>query len=184
MANVNTTSLTPILKVIYEEPIAKSIQNETVLTQRIASTNKGVTHKAGGRYVDFPVLVGRNQGISFRQENETLGDFGRARLKEVQVPLYSGYGRMRLQGQIFEIAETDEQAFANAVSNEMEVLKDSVAKDQNRIFYGTGDARLALILTTGTVNTVTVDDAYWVEIDAVIDVMTLAGALVGAGARN
>lgn len=184
MAVVNTTSVTPILKVIYEGPIAQAIQNETVLTQRIASSKDGVTHKAGGRYVDFPVLVGHNQGISFRQEAETLGDFGRARLKEVTVPLYSGYGRTRINGQIFEIAETNVQAFANAVSNEMTVLKDSVSKDQNRIFYGTGDGRLALILTTGTVNTVTVDDAYWVEIDAVIDVMTLAGALVGAGARN
>ena len=79
MVNVNTTSITPILKIIYEEPIAKQIQFETVLTQRIASSNKGVTHKAGGRYVDFPVLVGKNQGISFRQENEPLGDFASVR---------------------------------------------------------------------------------------------------------
>ena len=29
MVNVNTTSITPILKIIYEEPIAKQIQFET-----------------------------------------------------------------------------------------------------------------------------------------------------------
>src|SRR5580765_5580809 len=184
MVNVNTTSITPILKIIYEEPIAKQIQFETVLTQRIASSNKGVTHKAGGRYVDFPVLVGKNQGISFRQENEPLGDFGRARLKEVQVPLYFGYGRTRIQGQIFEIAETDVQAFANAVTNEFDVLKDSVSKDQNRIFYGTGTGQLALLTDSTAAVTHTVDDAYWLEIDAQVDVLTIATSAFATGGQT
>jgi hypothetical protein len=184
MVNVNTTSITPILKVIYEEPIAKQIQMETVLTQRIASTKDGVTQKAGGRYVDFPVLVGKNQGISFRAENETLGDFGRARLKEIQVPLYSGYGRTRIQGQIFEIAETSKQAFANAVTNEFDVLKDSVAKDQNRIFYGTGTGQLAILTDSAASVTHTVDDAYWLEIDAAVDVLVVAGGAFATGGQS
>lgn len=182
MPNVNIASISPILKVIYEEPISRNIQSETVLTQRIESTNKGVVHKAGGKYVDFPVLVGHNQGISFRAENEDLGDVGRARLKEVQVPLYYGYGRTRIQGQLFEIAETDVQAFANAVSNEMDVLKESVAKDQNRIFYGDGFGRLATVTaSTGPALTFTVDDAYWIEIDALIDIINAAGAVATGG---
>jgi len=184
MVNVNTTSITPILKVIYEEPIAKQVQYETVLTQRIASTNKGVTQKAGGRYVDFPVLVGKNQGISFRAENETLGDFGRARLKEVQVPLYSGYGRTRIQGQLFEIAETDVQAFANAVDNEFEVLKKSVAKDQNRIFYGTGTGQIAILTDSVASATHTVDDAYWLEVDALVDVVVAASGVFATGGAS
>jgi len=184
MVNVNTTSITPILKVIYEEPIAKQVQYETVLTQRIASTNKGVTQKAGGRYVDFPVLVGKNQGISFRAENETLGDFGRARLKEVQVPLYSGYGRTRIQGQLFEIAETDVQAFANAVDNEFEVLKKSVAKDQNRIFYGTGTGQIAILTDSVASATHTVDDAYWLEVDALVDVVVAATGVFATGGAS
>jgi hypothetical protein len=185
MPNVNIASISPILKIIYEEPISRNIQNETVLTQRIESTNKGVVHRAGGKYVDFPVLVGRNQGISFRGENEDLGDVGRARLKDVQVPLYYGYGRCRISGQLFEIAETDVQAFANAVSNEMDVLKESVSKDQNRIFYGNGLGSLATILTTsGAVNTVTVDDAYWIEIDQQVDIITISNGAIVASARN
>lgn len=183
MVNVNTTSITPILKVIYEEPIAKQIQMETVLTQRIASTKDGVTQKAGGRYVDFPVLVGKNTGISFRAENETLGDFGRARLKEVQVPLYSGYGRTRIQGQIFEIAETNEQAFANAVTNEFDVLKESVAKDQNRIFYGNGKGQLALLTDSVANVTHTVDDAYWLDVDAQVDVLNVSNDAFATGGQ-
>lgn len=183
MVNVNTTSITPILKVIYEEPIAKQIQMETVLTQRIASTKDGVTQKAGGRYVDFPVLVGKNTGISFRAENETLGDFGRARLKEVQVPLYSGYGRTRIQGQIFDIAETNEQAFANAVTNEFDVLKESVAKDQNRIFYGNGKGQLALLTDSVANVTHTVDDAYWLDVDAQVDVLNVSNDAFATGGQ-
>jgi hypothetical protein len=182
--NVNISSISPILKVHYEGPIAKNIQDETVLTQRIESSSKGVTHRAGGKYVDFPILVGKNQGISFRQENETLGAPGRSRSKEVQVPLYYGYGRARIQGQIFEIAESDMDAFVEAVDNEMSVLKMSVGKDQNRIFYGSGTGNLATIQSTGTLNTVTVDDAYWLEIDAVVDVVTISTGAVVAAARN
>lgn len=184
MPNVNISSISPILKVHYEGPVAKNIQDEMVLTKRIESSSKGVTHRAGGKYVDFPILVGKNQGISFRQENETLGQPGRARNKEVQVPLYYGYGRVRIQGQIFEIAESDMDAFVEAVDNEMSVLKMSVSKDQNRIFYGDGRGNLATITSTGTLNTVTVNDAYWLEIDAVVDVVTITTGAVVAAARN
>lgn len=184
MPNVNISSISPILKVHYEGPIAKNIQDETVLTARIESSSKGVTHRAGGKYVDFPILVGKNQGISFRAENETLGAPGRSRSKEVQVPLYYGYGRARIQGQIFEIAESDMDAFVEAVDNEMSVLKMSVGKDQNRIFYGSGTGNLATIASTGTLNTVTVDDAYWLEIDAVVDVVTISTGAVVAATRN
>lgn len=179
MPNANLTSITPILKELYEGPICKNVQNETVLTQRLVTSNKGVTHKAGGKYVDFPVLVGRNQGISFRAENEDLGNPGRARMKEVNVPLFYGYGRVRIQGQLFELAENDAQAFVNAVDNEMEVLKESVSKDQNRIYYGDGTGRLATISVTANSATQTVDDAYWLEIDAEVDVMNAAGTKIG-----
>ena len=185
MPNVNIASLTPALKELYEGKIVKAVNDETVLTQRIESSTKGVVQKAGGKYVDFPIQVGRNQGISFRQENETLGDPGRARLKEVNVPLFYGYGRARFQGQIFEIAETDKQAFVNAVDNEMQVLEDSIKKDQNRIYYGDGTGKLAAVaVTMGAPGlTFTVDDAYWIEIDAVVDVLTTGGTAV-AVARN
>ncbi len=179
MPTADPTAIIPILKEMYEGPIAKQIQDETVLTQRIESSNKGVVHKAGGKFVDFPVLVGRNQGISFRKSGEDLGDPGRARLQEVNVPLFYGYGRTRLAGQIFEIAESSTQAFVDAVDNEMTVLKDSVAKDQNRIFYGDGTGTLATISVTANSATQTVYDAYWLEIDAIVDVMDAAGTKIG-----
>ncbi len=145
MPNVNIASLTPALKELYEGPIVKAVNDEVIFSQRIDSSTKGVRQTAGGKYVDFPIQVGRNQGISFRQENETLGDPGRARRKEVAVPLFYGYGRCRIQGQIFEIAETDRQSFVDAIDDEMAVLRDSVKKDQNRIYYGDGTGRLATV---------------------------------------
>lgn len=185
MPNVNIASLTPALKELYEGPMVKAINNETVFTQRIESSTDGVVQKAGGKYVDFPILVGRNQGISFRAENETLGDVGRARMKNVNVPLFYGYGRIRIQGQIFEIAETDRQSFVNAIDNEMSVLESSVKKDQNRIYYGDGTGKLAAVSVNmgGAGNTFTVDDAYWIEVDAVVDIVTTAGVALAQG-RN
>lgn len=173
------TTITPLLKELYEAPIAAQIQQETLFTQRIESSTKGVVQKAGGKYVDFPILVGRNQGISFRREFENMGDPGRARMTEVNVPLYYGYGRGRVSGQLFEIAESNPQAFANAVDNEMDNLKMSVAKDQNRIYYGDGRGILATISVTATSATQTVYDAYWLEVGAVVDVMNAAGTKIG-----
>ncbi len=69
MANATLTSAAALLKEIYEGPMASQR-----LLQLIESTNDGVTARAGGKYVDFPIMIGRNQGLSFRQEMEALGD--------------------------------------------------------------------------------------------------------------
>lgn len=179
MANATLTSITALLKEMYEEPFQTQLQDEAILTQRIEKSSDGVVHKAGGKYVDFPVLVGRNQGISFRQEFETLGNPGRARWKEVNAPLYYGYVRGRVSGQVIELAKDNEQAFANAIDQEMEIAKESVRKDQNRIYYGTGDGRLATITVTANSATQSVDSSYWLEIDAEVDVMNAAGTKIG-----
>ena len=179
MANASLTSITGLLKEMYEEPFQTQLQEENILTQRIEKSSEGVVHKAGGKYVDFPVLVGRNQGISFRQEYETLGNPGRARWKEVNVPLLYGYVRGRVSGQVIELAKDNEQAFANAIDQEMEVAKDSVRKDQNRVYYGDGTGKLATIVVTANSATQTVDSAYWLEIDAEVDVMNSGGTKIG-----
>jgi len=185
MPNANLASMTPIMKEFYEGKIVKAVNNSTIFTQRIESTDDGVKQKVGGKYVDFPVQVGRNQGISFRQENETLGDPGRARNKEVNVTLFYGYGRCRIQGQIFDLVDSDRHAFVNGVDNEMKVLEESVKKDQNRIYYGDGTGKLAAVsVAMGAPGlTFTVDDTYWVEIDAVVDLVNAAGTVL-AGPRN
>lgn len=177
MPNVNLAAITPALKEIYEPKIVKAVNDETIFTQRIESSTDGVVQKAGGKYVDFPIQVGRNQGISYRAENENLGDVGRTRLKEVNIGLFYGYGRARFQGQIFEIAETDKQSFINAVDWEMDGLEAGIKKDQNRIFYGDGTGRLAKCsVAMGAPGlTFTVDNPNWLEIDAKVDVTTVAG---------
>lgn len=186
MPSVTIASLTPALKELYEAPIADNVQKETILMQRIESTKEGVVQKAGGKYVDFPVIVGRNGGISFRSEGETLGNPGRSRMKEANVGLMYGYARTRVNGQLFEIAETDKQAFVNAIDQEMKVLEESVKKDQNRIAYGDGTGKIATVsVTSGPATTFTVSDAYWLEIDHEIDILNSAGTLAtGGGGRT
>jgi hypothetical protein len=63
----------------------------------------------------------------------------------------------------------------------MSVLRESTSKDQNRIFYGDGTGTLATISATANSATQTVTDAYWLEIDAVVDVMDAAGTKIGTG---
>lgn len=182
MPNATMTSVAGMLKELYEGPIADQLQHENVLTQRWKRTSDGVkTKKTGGKYVDFPVIVGRNQGISFRQEMETLGNPGRTRIKEVNVPVYFGYVRLRLSGPLFELADEDAESFADAIDQEMEGVKESAQKDEGRIYYGDGTGRLATISVTANSATQSVDSAYWLEIDQEVDVVNASGTAIGTG---
>lgn len=175
MPDLTLTQVSGLLKEVYENKIPSMLQDETVLMKRIETSSEGVVETAGGKYVNFPIVVGRNQGVSYRAENEALGNPGASRYNEVMVPLYYGYGRTRMTGPVLELASKNPQSFANAADREMESLKDSLQKDQNRIGYGDGTGLLASVTAgTGPLATVTVGAAgvYWLEVGMEVDILT------------
>lgn len=161
-----------ILKEIYGPRIEDQLQSEVVGSKRIERTSDGVVETVGGKYVDFPIRVARNHGIGYRNENEKLPKAGQQGYAEVHVPLRYGYGRVRLTGQVMNLAETNAQAFASAMDREMNGLKDDLVKDQNRIFYGNGTGLMATI-TSSTLNstTHTVDSSTFLGTGAQVDVL-------------
>lgn len=82
-----------------------------------------------------------------------------------------------------ELAETNYQAFASAMDEEMEGLKNDIQKDSNRIFYGDGNGTLATLTADG-VNTVTVDTVQYLELDMQIDIIDSDGTTVNASNRK
>lgn len=186
MANVTLTSISSLLKEVYETKIPSQLQDEMILGKRIEKSSEGVVDTTGGKYVYFPVIVGRNQGISYRAEGEALGDPGAAKYNHAKVELYHGYGRARFNGQIFDQTAKNPQAFAQAADMEMESLKTSLLKDQQRILYGDGTGLLAAVsaATSPAANTVTVGAAgtYWLEVGQAIDILNRStGAAVATG---
>lgn len=180
------TTVNGILKELYEGNINEQLAAERVLMKRLERTAKGVGADAvGGKYVTFPIHTSRNAGISYRPENVQLAPAGRQGTKAAQESLKYGYGRVRLTGQLIDLAESNRQAFTSAMDYEMDGLKNDLAKDENHVAWGhidsaTASGIKAKITATATSATQTVDSTQYLQEGMVVDV-TNAGTPVAGG---
>lgn len=183
MAGANTTTVTAILKEVYEGRIENQLNEEANATARLEKSGDGITETVGGKYVTFPVRVARNAGISYRDEDSQLAAAGQQGYAAVQIKLKYGYGRFRLTGQVMSLADTNYQAFAGAMDEEMGRLKDDLAKDTNRISYGDpNNGVLAMINDTATSATHLVVSAQNLLPAMVVDVLIASsGSATGGG---
>lgn len=172
------TTVDGLLKEVYALRLEDQLQSETVAIKRIQRTSDGVVSNVGGRYVDFPIRVTRNTGISYRNESEQLAAPGQAGYAAVHVPLKYGYGRVRFTGQVMELADKNFQAFASAMDNEMEYLKDDLAKDTNFVVYGDGTGLRATITDSAASTSHTVDNAQYLEIGMSVDILLKSNGTV------
>jgi hypothetical protein len=102
--------------------VSSCLDEVTTLT-RVQKTSEGVTSEVGGKYVVFPIETGRNSGIGARQEMEALPTPGNQSTKAARVGLRYQYGGVRMSGQTFELAKSNQQAFVSALDLEMNGLK-------------------------------------------------------------
>ena len=183
MATTAMDNVAAILKEVYENKIVSQLREEAVGHKRIKSTSEGVASRAGGKYVDFGIQVGRNQGVSFRGEREQLGRPGRNRYSEVHVNLKYGYVRGAITGPTMRLAEENYQAFASALDEDQTGMKEQVAREESRMFYGDGTGLLTLVSAdAGAADLAfTVYDPYWLEDTMDIDILVAAS---GAALTN
>jgi hypothetical protein len=165
------SSLDAILKEVYSVRTAEQLNTEITVTKRLEKTSEGVVETVGGKYVDFPIHIGRNHGVGSRKENEALPAAKAQQYTEVHVPLTYSYGVFRVTGQLIELADSNQQAFVSALDNEMNRLKDDVRFDYERQIFGDGTGLLASVTADGA-NTVTVDSVASLEIGMQIDIRT------------
>lgn len=143
------TTLSTIMKEVYEPDIRDQLQSEAVALKRIERTSDGVESKVGGKYVVFPIRTRRNHGIGSRNELEALPAPGQQGFNSGRVQLAYQYGGVELSGQTFELANEDYQAFTSALDVEVDGLKEDLVKDQNRQVYGTSRGTLATATAAG-----------------------------------
>lgn len=174
-------TVSQLMKEVYHPRIESQMQNETVALKRIANTSDGIVEKASGKYVDIPIRVRRNSGIGYRGERQNLPAAGNQGYAEVHVPLRYGYGRVEFSTQLMSLAEKEYQSFASAMDNEMEGLKDDIAKDSNRIVYGDGSGLMATFTDTDNSTEHTVDDALWLEQGFKVDIINKNTGVVIVG---
>lgn len=179
MAQTTLTTVDGILKEVYESQLQDQLQSEVMTLRRIEKTSEGVTHEVGGKYVAFPLRVKRNHGIGARNESEALPAARTQGYVQARVRLSYQYGTIELTGQVFELADKNFQAFASALQQEIDGLKQGLAKDGNRQVYGTATGKLATANAVGTVTTFVCSNAQaiYLEVGMIVDTYTSADAL-------
>lgn len=184
MAGATLTDIGAYLKEVYTGRIREQLNNEIKTLKRIMRSSAGVTNETGGKYVTFPIHTRRNAGIGSRYENEALPTPGKQGHAAARVGLKYGYGGVQLTGQTISLSDTNPKAFAKALDDEVEGLKNDLKVDMNRQVYGTGSGAIGVVKTTATAtNTVAVVDGRLFQIGAVVDVITLPTTVV-ASART
>jgi hypothetical protein len=178
------TTVDALLKEVYGPRVENQLQNEVVLLKRLERTSSGITENVGGKNVDFPIKIKRNAGIGYRAEGGQLPAAGQQGYAEVHVPLRYGYGRVRFNNQIMDLAQNNTQAFTNTMQGETEGLKDDLAKDSGRVAYGDGSGLLCSLAEASTSATHTVDNPQYLEEDMKVDVLTKSNGSSSGGLVN
>jgi len=160
------------LKEVYQGRIREQLNEEIVALKRITRSGAGVTNEVGGKYVTFPIHTRRNSGIGSRFENQALPVPGRQGHAAARVGLKYAYGGVQLTGQAISLSDTDAKAFAKALDNEVEGLKNDLMKDMNRQIYGNGNGAIGVATGSNTGATVPVADARLFQIGMVVDTQT------------
>ena len=163
-----------ILKDVYGD-INEQINNATPALDGIKSTARNIT-QVGGLGVKFVAHVGRNTGIGARSEDEDLPEAGNQQYVDGQTGLKSFYGSVRLTGQVMAQASQNYQTFADVTAEEIERIRDDIAKDQNRQVFGDGTGTLAAVATANTsaAATLVVDDVKYLHTGMRVDVLLAA----------
>jgi len=157
------------LKEVYQGRIREQLNDEIVALKRITRSGSGVTNEVGGKYVTFPIHTRRNSGIGSRFESEALPTPGQQGHAAARVGLKYAYGGVQLTGQAISLSDTDSKAFAKALDNEVEGLKNDLKKDMNRQVYGSGNGAIGVASGANTGATVPVYDARLFQVGAVVD---------------
>ena len=151
----DTAAYDAALKTVYEGGIRELIPTKVRLYNKFKERD---AKDWGGRYVEFPARVGRNQGSGFASERGQLPAAGAQQYATVRIPMRYQYGRMQLSAQVMKASQGSKAAFAPAMEQEMDgLIKDMTAEMGRAICY---DGRGILALTNGdpgATSTVTVD---------------------------
>lgn len=167
-------SITPYLKEVYQGRIRDQLNNEITTLKRVTKTSAGVTNETGGKYVTFPIHTRRNSGIGSRLEMEPLPVPGQQGHAAARVGLKYGYGGIQITGQAISLSDTDPKAFAKALDNEIEGVKNDVKKDMNRQIYGDGSGAIGVVATLqASATTAIVADARLFQLGEQVDIITL-----------
>ena len=174
MANIN--SITPILKERYAPRIVEQLENYTPFMKKITKSSDNISSEFGGKYVYFPIHVGRNSGIGSRFEDEVLPAAGQQKYDGGRVRMKYAYGSIRVTGPSVALSDENPKAFAKVITEEVDGVIRDLGKDFNRQLFGNGNGALAYFSAGSATATAAVARARNVGPDDLVDIYDNTGA--------
>lgn len=165
MANIDLTSLNPVLKELYDD---QKVLNEVYKTNPTLAMMPKMT-EAGGKYYPQPVQIGVSQGrsstFSTAQTNQTSDVF-----REFLVTLASDYSLATLDNKTLLSARTDKQAFVNAAKVQVDGAIRSIKNSLGSALFRSGTGTIGQIssITTGVIVLASALDVVQFEIGMVL----------------
>jgi hypothetical protein len=158
------------IKLVYGD-LHEQLYDKTPALQLIESSSANITRN--GKEVVFDTHIGRNQGIGARNVREKLPTAGAQKYKQAHLYLTNLYGAIEVDGQLFEQAAEDYQAFINVVDMEIKGLKRDLAVDLNRQVYGDGTGTIGVVASVSS-QVITVDSIHWFQEGMTLDAINVA----------
>lgn len=151
----NTAAYDEVLKTIWGPGIAELIPTKTPLYDRFVERD---AKDWGGRYVEYPAVVGRTQGVASVAEGGALPTAGQEKYQSFRIPMTLTYARVQFTGFAMKASEGDRNAFASIVDREMKGVIATLRSESARMIFGDGRGVLCLLNgDPGTTTTATVD---------------------------
>lgn len=137
----DTAAYDTVLKNYYEGGIRDLIPTKVPALEMFERLN---ANEWGGRFVEYPIRVGRNEGTGYASELGTLPAAGRQQYADVRIQMRYGYGRATFSKQVMQASQGAKAAFAPAMRSEMDGLVKDIANNRGRLIFGDGRGILAL----------------------------------------
>jgi hypothetical protein len=168
------------IKLVYGD-LHEQLYDKTPALQLIESSSANITRN--GKEVVFDTHIGRNQGIGARNVREKLPTAGAQKYKQAHLYLTNLYGAIEVDGQLFEQAAEDYQAFINVVDMEIKGLKRDLAVDLNRQVYGDGTGTIGVVASVSG-QVITVDSIHYFQEGMTLDAVNPSTGVKDNGAGH
>src|SRR5262245_26618671 len=146
----DTSSYDNVLKTVYEGGIRELIPTKVRTLDLFTEKD---SRQWGGRFVEYPARVGRNQGSGWGTELGNLPTAGKQRYTSVRIPMRYQYGRILLSAQVMKASEGAKNAFASAMEQEMSGLIKDMTSARGRAILHDGRGIMCLAGATPTAST-------------------------------
>jgi len=135
------SGLSAVLKEWYIGPVNEQLNTDVMVTSLLNVTSEDLQ----GNEAVLPLHYGRSGGIGSRGENVALPTAGQQKFTKATYQLKYHYARVQVSGPAISNTRSDRGAFLSEMKDELDRIKNDLALDQARQFYGDGTAVIATV---------------------------------------